>query len=358
MAEKIKLAILGAVIFVKESHVPAINQLIKEGRVVVKAIYSRTQDSAEDVKKKLNCEGIDVYFGDEEKLREMLKREDIDTCDIALPINMLPSAIQLCLSHGKHVLSEKPIAPTVQMGKALVLVYELKYASKLVWSVAENIRHYPSFKRAAKEIKEGTIGRLLSCNLDARSAVLEDNKYYNTEWRKDPKYQGGFLFDGGVHHAAIIRMMMGEAASVCAQMTKIREWLPPFDTLTASIKFQNGAMGSSLASYANKVGNLALFSVFGENGTIKVTKSELEITEFLPDGGTRVTKPQLKPENCIYEEILTFFDEIQRINGRTPFSNIEFVNTAKQGLQDIALIEAILESGKKEQVLKVENVSD
>jgi predicted dehydrogenase len=39
------------------------------------------------------------------------------TVDIILPITVLPDMIRLCLAHGKHVLSEKPVAPTTSEGK-------------------------------------------------------------------------------------------------------------------------------------------------------------------------------------------------------------------------------------------------
>jgi predicted dehydrogenase len=83
---------------------------MKSKLIEIKAIYSRSKESAEKIQKclsigllfyKKNADDdadIQIYYGDENAMKEMLKREDIDAVDIALPITMMPSIIQLCFS--------------------------------------------------------------------------------------------------------------------------------------------------------------------------------------------------------------------------------------------------------------------
>lgn len=78
-----------------------------------------------------------------------------------------------------------------------------------VWHVAENFRHEDSFKHASKIVQQGAIGQLVCCRLVFNEGMHQGVPYYNTEWRKDPEYPGGFLFDGGVHYVATLRLILG-----------------------------------------------------------------------------------------------------------------------------------------------------
>jgi predicted dehydrogenase len=84
-----------------------------------------------------------AYFGDE--YEKMLERTDIDAVDIVLPIDMLLPSIEAALKKGKHVISEKPVAPSVQEGLDFISKYEAEYKPKgLIWAIAENYFYEPA----------------------------------------------------------------------------------------------------------------------------------------------------------------------------------------------------------------------
>ena len=102
----VRLGMIGAGLFARDAHVPALYSL--DDDFVIAAVYSRTADSAD----KLNAllpEPADVYTD----LDALLARDDIDAVDVLLPITLQPAIIQKALAAGKHVLSEKPVAPDV-----------------------------------------------------------------------------------------------------------------------------------------------------------------------------------------------------------------------------------------------------
>jgi predicted dehydrogenase len=99
---------------------------------------------------------------------------------------------------GKHVLSEKPIAPTVSAGRSLIETYKNNYPT-LHWRIAENFEVEPAFLRVRDIISSGAIGEVTFFRLTNVGYIDEEaNKYYKTPWRTTPEYQGGFLLDGGV----------------------------------------------------------------------------------------------------------------------------------------------------------------
>ena len=96
--------------------------------------------------------------------------------------------------------------------------------------IAENWRYYGGFQRAAALIEGGAIGRPVQAHWAHYSAIAQ-GPFFETAWRRNPQHPGGYLSDGGVHHAAAMRGILGEAATVQATATSIRPDLPPLDTL-------------------------------------------------------------------------------------------------------------------------------
>ena len=127
-------------------------------------------------------------------LDALLARDDIHAVAIALPITVQPSIIRKCLAAGKHVLSEKPVAPDVAGGIALIEEYNKTYKPKgLVWRVAENWEVEPGYHVAAKAIRDGKIGKVNSFNARVVNYVAKDSKWYKTPWRTVPDVSAPFV---------------------------------------------------------------------------------------------------------------------------------------------------------------------
>jgi len=194
------------------------------------------------------------------------------------------------------------------------------------------------------------IGRPLTCHFQFYATVPPENKYQNTPWRKHPSHQGGYLLDGGVHHVAAMRLVMqSEIVEVAAHVAQFQEHLPPFDTLTASVQFRNGALGTVVISFGQPRSSPAQFEVRGSAGLIRVGRSELEVIEYLADGKDRVQPidrdPQFETEP-IRAEFASFADAITK--GATHRLGV------RQALQDLAVLEAIFESADRKVAIAVQ----
>jgi predicted dehydrogenase len=120
-------------------------------------------------------------------LDALLKRPDIGSVIVVLPITHQPGVILKALAAGKHVLSEKPVAPDVVEGAKLISIFESQYKSKgLVWRVAENFEAEPGHQVASKVIREGKIGKVLFFNYRGVNHMDKTSKWYNTPWRTVP----------------------------------------------------------------------------------------------------------------------------------------------------------------------------
>ena len=113
MADPIRLGLIGAGVFMRDDHVPALKALTDRFDGV--AVYSRTRTSAEALQAHLP-HPADIYTD----LDQLLARPDIEAVDIVLPIENLPWAVEKALAAGKHIISEKPITPDVATGRRML----------------------------------------------------------------------------------------------------------------------------------------------------------------------------------------------------------------------------------------------
>lgn len=127
----------------------------------IKAIYSRSLKSARETAALLPDPASPALYSDDGEgggggYAAVLARTDVAGVIIALPIANQPAYVRLALDAGKHVLSEKPIAPDVEQARDLMRHYaELRGArrSEATWSVAEQMRCMPNYLRGAAEAR-------------------------------------------------------------------------------------------------------------------------------------------------------------------------------------------------------------
>jgi predicted dehydrogenase len=158
----------------------------------LKAVYSRSESSAQKLASAAATAlhvAPDVYHdGDtSSNLDALLKRSDITSVILVLPITHQPGVIVKALAAGKHVLSEKPVAKDVAEGVKLLATFESQHKPKgLVWRVAENFEAEPGFQAAGKAIRNGKIGKVMFFNMSVVNYIDKKSKWYNTPWRTVP----------------------------------------------------------------------------------------------------------------------------------------------------------------------------
>ena len=326
----IGVAILGGGIFAREEHLPAVN---KSKDLTLKAVYSRSLKSAKSLEAD---EGkVDLYSDDSgsgKSLDDLLSRSDIQAVIIALPIKNQPEYIRKSLLAGKHVLSEKPVAENVQEAVELIEWYEKEIQPKgVTWGVAENARFWAATVHAGEQRQK--VGKALTFRARMQ-ALVEGGKYFETDWRKVPTHQGGFLLDGGVHFTASLRVLLGKdepITSISAYTAQLQPHLPPVDTVEATAKTKSGAVGSISISF----GTTAIgseYHVGSEKGFVSVSKGVVTVgdkEEKIEEEGSGVT-----PEVRAWGEGLA-------AKKPNPLQN------AREALADLEIIEACLRSGEQ-----------
>ena len=342
-AEPIRLALAGAGVWVRDAHLPSLLDLPSHFEIV--AVYSRTANSAAPIAERAGDatgRAVDVVTD----FDALLHRDDVEAIDIVLPILAQPGYVERALASGKHVLSEKPIAPESKTARSLLAKYVDK---EQVWMVGENYRYEAAYVKASELIADGVIGRVLMCDWVIYASIRPGNKYYETGWRNAGDLPGGFLLDGGVHQMAGLRLLMGEARAVSAFADQFAPDLPPVDTLTASIHFESGALGTFQVTRAADAPGFGSLRVVGTAGALTVERNRVLLTTY-PDGDRRDAGGQT--EIIEVEGLQGVRDELvawaEAIRHGTPHRN-----TPQAALQDLRLIEAMLESAERGERVRV-----
>ncbi|KAF9220076.1 NAD(P)-binding protein [Gyrodon lividus] len=362
------IAILGSGIFAREAHLPALEAL---GPLApkLKAVYSRSEKSARELADeaavKLRTIPEVYHDGDPSiNLDALLSRSDISTVIVVLPITLQPSIVLKALAAGKHVISEKPVAPDVASGLKLIATYEAEYKPKrLIWRVAENWEAEPGYIAAGQAIRAGKIGKVIFFSLRTVGYIDQDSKWYKTPWRTIPDYQGGFLLDGGVHSAAALRVMLPSSMTHLSGFASLNvEWLAPHDTINTVIKAADGSHGIFELSFAapapsrKSIGDGTVIT--GTDGYLTVNQMQVKDTVTGADKSVfRLTiksvtrgvdgKPCLEREEVIDEPVrgvelalASFFAAV--LEGKD-----DGLGSPMGALQDVAIIEAALNSDGK-----------
>ncbi|KAF8991975.1 hypothetical protein BDQ17DRAFT_1401834 [Cyathus striatus] len=358
------IAILGAGIFAKEAHLPALASL--PSPFTLKAIYSRSQKSASDL-------GEAAIYHDADpssNLSTLLARDDISAVLVILPITLQPSIILQSLAAGKHVISEKPVAPDVKSGLALIKTYNEIYKPKgLIWRVAENWEAEPGYRR---------VGEVVFYKSVVVNYIDRTSKWYKTPWRTVPDYQGGFLLDGGVHTFAALRTVLPTGThpkGLTGFSSLTKPYLAPTDTIHSVLTSspppslsqdkspnEEPVHGLSEMTFAHPTPSKPstdAFVITGSKGYVAVRGVEVDgkpairatFTYLVPSlllklkGRRRRRKEEEKEEVHTFpmigvsEELRSFFDIIK---GKNDGLNL---GEPENALWDVALVQAALNSG-------------
>ncbi|KAB8203057.1 hypothetical protein BDV34DRAFT_200015 [Aspergillus parasiticus] len=338
----IGVALLGAGIFAKKEHLPAIKSCPS---LSLKAVYSRSQTSAESFAATAG-EDIEAYFESpsvqSKSLDDLLQRQDIAAVIIAVAITAAPDLIQKALAAGKHVLSEKPIAPDVETAQKLMDYHHQQMHGGVLWGVGENFRFWDPVHQAAKILTEMG-GSLVTFSVTAYSFTDSKNPFYHTDWRQKPTFQGGYLLDGGVHFAAVLRTLLAALGQrvdvVSAYTTSLQKDLPPLDTVHAVLRTNKGRSGTYTSSVGIQAKRGMEFEIVTDKGYVIYRPFQMEILVKQDQGGRWEERSEPAPLMWgVKEEIAAFAASIAtgRLDSRL---------STTEALEDLKIVEAMLRSG-------------
>ena len=270
---------------------------------------------------------------------------------------------------GKHIYSEKPVAPTVAEGLALLRDIE---ASGLKHGAVEDKIYLPGFQKLAHLIESGFIGRIVSFRIEFGWWVFDGTtvESQRPSWNYKQSGGGGLLSDMHPHWRYVIENIVGPIRQIVstawtAQPERIDEEGNPYtvdveDSATTLLELENGAFGTILSSWATRIrhDDLMTLRVDGTGGsavaglrrcwaqsaadTPVVRGSNLgKEANTSKDGAAYLDDWEEVPETVTYKNPYRYGWEgfLRHVVADTPFAS-----DLRAGIRDVQLAEACSQS--------------
>lgn len=171
---------------------------------------------------------------------------------------------------GKHVVCEKALAANIQG------LQRMKHAHAqhpdLVFSGIFQHRFDGVNRLLKKLIEDGAFGTLLTVSISAR--CLRTRQYYQSDkWRGTWDLEGGgVLINQAIHYVDVLGWITGGVEALCAAYANRThsKVIETEDTLTASLRFRNGALGTIEATSSSHLDWEMTVSVHGSEGSVEI----------------------------------------------------------------------------------------
>lgn len=268
--EPIRIGIVGAG-YMGLTYAEAITRLVTGARLTAIAGGTRAPRLAADY-------GVAA----EPDVAALLGRPDLDAVIITTPDQVHHEQTLLAAAAGKHVLVEKPMAPTVAQCDAMIAACR---AAGVRLAVVKTERYRQVTRRAKALIDAGEIGAISMLNtVSCFPRSIGQEILESRPWYTDPA-GGGLFMSMACHNADMLLWLTGAPARrVYAQAATFSPLGAAPLSVMAQISFASGAMGQLWISAELPAPSLpsseVRFQVIGSAGIL-----DFEDYEFLDVGG-------------------------------------------------------------------------
>ncbi|MFN6105412.1 MAG: Gfo/Idh/MocA family protein [Planctomycetaceae bacterium] len=287
---------------------------------------------------------------------ELLARPDVAGVVLATPDQNRLELTRAAAAAGKHVLAEKPMAPTVAECDAMIAACQ---SAGVNLAVVQTERFRKITLKAKEIIDSGKLGPLwMLRTISSFPISLAKELFESRPWMLDPK--GGGLFMGiASHNTDFLRWLTGSnATQVFAQVHSYSDLEAPAQSVMAQIGFESGAMAhmwiSSEFPAPGWPSSEVRFQVVGKHGML-----DLENFEYLDVSLGETWERIMTPERFDYlkepKSPIRLFPHIGVVH--------EFVDSIREGRPPkvggaegraaVELCEACLLSARTNQVVRL-----
>ena len=205
-----------------EKHCEALSAI---PHVELAALCTRTESRLSELAGRF---GVEKTFTD---YHELLADETIDAVSVVTMWDQHAAPTLAALEAGKHVFLEKPMASTVEDGRAIVAAAT---ASDAAFMVGHICRFNPRYAAAKAEIEAGKIGRILSMYARRNIPAVVTEEILE---------KIGPIIGDGVHDTDLMLWFSGDRiVSAYAQALNVRGKKYP-DLGWTMFRFESGAIG-------------------------------------------------------------------------------------------------------------------
>jgi predicted dehydrogenase len=266
--EPVKVGLLGSG-FVADFYMDGLRD-VPGARVV--ANYSRSAERAGAFGER---RGIPRQYTD---MAELCADEDVQMVVIGLPNHLHLEAVRVAAAAGKAIVCTKPLART---GAEAAEILRIVREAGVLHGYAETEVFSPNVMKAKEMIDAGAIGELISVRAREAHSGPHAPHFWDAETAG-----GGALLDMGCHTVEVARYFLGKEVPV----TEVFAWGATVshadkttgeDNAVALVKFANGAISITEASWSAKGGMELRNEVVGQGGRLITDSTSTPVWGFI-----------------------------------------------------------------------------
>lgn len=276
-----------------------------------------------------------------ESLDELLAQPDIDAVIVDTPTVMHRDVMVKAANAGKHIFTEKVIAPTLKEANEILDAVN-KAGVKFIVSLP---RLNDNYTLAIQDIlSQGLLGQLTQARVrlshNGATAGWLPEHFYSLE-----ECAGGALIDLGCHPVYLTRLFLGLPESVSAHYGYVTG-KEVEDNAVSILKYNNGALGIAEAGFVNSHSPFSI-EIHGTDGTLMYGTPENKLllrTNQNREGWVEIELPAHRQS--------AFHQWVEHIkNNTTADENIELAMDLTK------LMEAANESVRRNQAIRIDELA-
>jgi len=251
------------------ASVPVCEAIVASSLAELASVYDINTDLAQDLSQRFQVPAKETF-------NELVTDPKVDAVYVAVPHYLLAPLTMQALEAGKHTFTEKPLATSIQQVDMLI---SLAAAQKLALGVFYEMRYAPAHALARELIQAGAIGDIIGIQI--QTLIDKPLTYWQSgytarsvnPWRGIKAQAGGGVVLMNTSHlldalAYITGLMV---TSVSAEIGTLVSNVEVEDTATATLRFNNGAIGSLIAgAHINGAHNEEYCSLYGTEGQLRL----------------------------------------------------------------------------------------
>lgn len=203
---------------------------------------------------------------------QLLARADVDAVVIVTSTNLHEEAMVKAAKAGKHIFTEKVLAPTLQECDHIAAAVE---ENKVQFCISYPQMETPAFIYAKQTADSGKLGRLNLVRIrnghDGATAGWLPEYWYEKE-----KACGGVMLDLGCHPMYLSRWILGKPVSVSSQFSYVTG-RGVEDNAVCTVAYENGATAIVESSFVSAYSPY-IMELYGDQGTLLIQGERVELT--------------------------------------------------------------------------------
>ncbi len=327
---------------------------IKIMQSIPKLRLAAVADAAEDAACNTGAEYQVPHFND---YRELIKSKLCDAVLIATPHYEHPVIGREAFQAGLHVLTEKPMAVSVQEADSFVAAAR---ESDRVFAIMYQQRAASLIRAARRLVTKGCLGKI------QRTLMVDpwyrSQAYYNSAgWRGTWAGEGGGVLMNQAPHGIDLFMLLGGLPSRVTARTRTRlHEIEVEDEADALLEYENGAWGYYYTSTCEPPG--MRMELTGDKGklVLQLHDNLLRHYSFTPalsehnaSCDNMWSAPEVKEESVSLPEVQAGHKEILRNFCAAIRHEEPLIASGEEGLWSVEFINALILSGHKKKSVDI-----